>query len=107
MSNFTIETLKAIADDIDTQRIKLHRIRIQDSDLAGLVAIVSKNQIAFHTKYEVDGIPFQMHIGDAPDLSVEEARKIAIYVIDRGKAGINVQENSRKRLLEELRRDAA
>lgn len=108
MSVFTIEMLEAALNDLVSGRIDLARVRISDTEIAGLRAILSKEnqRISYHVSYNVGGTPFQMHIGDAPSTSVEEARKIAVYVIEQGKSGVNVQEESRKRFLDQLRQDA-
>lgn len=106
---FNADTLKKLADDLQSGRIPLDRITISDEMQVGLRAYIRPSgQIAFHVQYpRPDGKSrFDrnvMKIGDFPEMTIPEARELAKTIMSLAKMGIDVQEGLHERLITELK----
>lgn len=92
----------------DIKKMGLERIRMSDPLQPGLrVQVYYEGQVSFIVEYKLPGIKSRPHltIGHWPQMSIQEARKLAVIIRDLGNKGIDVQEGLHDRLLQELKRD--
>lgn len=109
-TKFTVERLRAFAEDLKSQRVPLVRQQIADDRVTGLRALVHKTgRIALHVSYYVgDRRPFMILgvLDDEKDpdyISIEDAREVAKTVKALGEKGIDVQSGLHRRLIRELK----
>lgn len=112
-SNFEIDTLEKLADDLKKGRIPLDRVTVSDDRVVGLRAIVTKDgRITFHASYHFgEGRPF-LKLGEMtlpqkhPDhISFTDARELTKTIKALADKGIDPQDGLHRRLLRELKRD--
>lgn len=92
----------------DIKKLGLARLRMSDPLQPGLrVQVYFEGQVSFIVEYKLPGIQSRPHltIGHWPQMSITEARKLAVVIRDLGNKGIDVQEGLHDRLLQELKRD--
>jgi hypothetical protein len=92
----------------DVKKTGIERHRMSDPLQPGLrVQVYYEGQVSFIVEYKLPGIKSRPHltIGHWPDMSIQEARKLAVIIRDLGNKGIDVQEGLHDRLLQELKRD--
>lgn len=95
-----------MADDLKTQRIPLRKVFLSDDVQPGLSVIIrDSGSISFHAQYEFGGDRPQMKIGNHPDMSINDARKIVKAIKALGHKGVDVQDGLHDRLVRELMRD--
>jgi hypothetical protein len=84
------------------------RQTITDPHQPGLRANIFKSgQVSFIVEYRIPGFTTRSHLtlGNFPDMSIEEARELAVVVRELGSRGVDVQAGLHDRLIQELRRD--
>lgn len=107
MSTFAIENLEAMINDLQSDRIKLAKLTVSDSEVPGLRAVVRKEgRISFFAAYTIGDSRPMLHIGDAPKTTIDDARALTRFVRKCAEAGIDVREELEQPLLDKLRKDA-
>jgi len=109
-SLFTAEMLLAAAQDLQSGRLKLERLRFSDDMVVGLRAVVNRSSglITLHATYEVGDRRPMIKLGDVNKdsdeyISIEDARELTKTIKSLGDKGIDVEDGLHKRLLRELR----
>lgn len=100
---FTDVNLKRFSQDIISGRLPIKRPSISDDRVPGLRAIFRESgQISFHVQYSIgDSRPF-LKIGDYPDMSIADARKIAEAIKHQATQGVDVQVELHTKLMRDL-----
>jgi hypothetical protein len=108
-SKFDAKTLLAIAEDLQSGKLPLERVRVSDDMVVGLRAVVNRSGlVTLHASYEIgDQRPF-MKIGsvnkDAEDhITIEEARELTKTIKALADKGVDVQDGLHRRLIRELK----
>lgn len=92
----------------DIKKLGVARLRMSDPLQPGLrIQIYLEGQVSFIVEYKLPGIKTRPHltIGHWPQMSIKEARELAVLIRDLGNKGIDVQEGLHDRLIQELKRD--
>lgn len=103
---FAPAVFEALAEDLQSGRVPLDRVTVSDDQVPGLRCIVrNTGLISYHVQYDVDGSRPYLRLGDANEMTVEEARSLARTVRGLADKGIDVQAGLHSRLVKELKRD--
>lgn len=102
-SKFSADTFERLARDLQSGNVPLDRVTVTDDMQPGLRAIIrNTGLVSFHVNYDVEGARPYLKIGDHPEMSVDEARRVAKTVRGLAEMGIDPQEGLHRRLIREL-----
>lgn len=102
-TEFAGHVFDAIIRDMQSGAIPLARLTVSDDETVGLRAILrSTGVVTFSVHYDVDGSRPWLTIGHHPDMTVDEARKLARTVRALAEKGIDPQAGLHERLIREL-----
>lgn len=108
-SKITTDMLFATAEELNSGKIPLERMRYADDRVVGLRMVVNATKtITFHVAYECGDARQYLLLGslnkDRPDyITLDEARELAKTVKVLAAKGIDPQDGLHKRLMRELK----
>ncbi len=98
------ETLiKKMVGDMESGRLPLPQVTLSDSQANGLRTRISKNgTVTFHVQFFIGDSRPLLKLGDFPDMSLADARKLTNTVRSLAQKGIDPTDGLHKRLMREL-----
>jgi hypothetical protein len=95
--------IKKMVGDLESGRLPLQHVTLSDSLANGLRVRVSKNgTVTFHVQFFVGDSRPLLKLGDHPDMSLADARKLTNTVRGLAQKGIDPTDGLHKRLIREL-----
>jgi hypothetical protein len=103
-AKFSVETLEALAKDLQSGRTPLDKLTVSDDEVSGLRPIVrNTGAISYHVTYSISGSRPYLLLGHHPEMTIRDARELAKTVQALAERGIDPQEGLHSRLIRELR----